>query len=341
MIDNDPGTLYDYVTKMINCGLDFKFFRRNTSEYQKIQSFLNFVVSPYLEGEIDPDSAIQLHKTLNSIYECQIGSSSKISQFDPLLMEIMWELENAWLFYEEKRTPYEVLPFDAKDFIKWMKAFVLKHPSTEHKLFKFLSDVCNLEDMAYFFSQEVTIDPRFSDLISFMQIGINSLSIKLELAENYWDEMGNGNFTDAHTLMFSDLYQELQIFKKDEHFTNVLTQASWQALACGNSLLYSVLHRNNFNFALGSVGTVEIISPVRFSYIVKGFERLKLSEKAKRYHKAHIGIDSRHGNAWLQGAIMPTVQHDPEARHDIFRGAMLRLNTSLDYCNYLSQVLES
>jgi hypothetical protein len=341
MINTTPESLYGYVSKMINYGLDFKFFRQNLSEYHLLRSYLDIVVSPFLAEELDPDSATQLHTSLNAIYQCQIGSSSKISQFDPILMEIMCELENAWLFYEKKRAPDRDLPSDSREFIRWMKTFVLQHPSTEHRLFKFLANVCSFRDMAYFFSQEVTIDPRFSDLISFMQIGLENQSIQLELAENYWDEMGNGDVNDMHVHMFSDLFKELLIFQKDEQFNHLISQASWQSLACGNSLLHSVLHRNKFRLALGSIGTVEIISPVRFSYLIKGFERLKLSEKAKRYHKTHINIDSRHGNAWLHGAILPTVQHDPEARHDIYRGAMLRLNTSLDYCNHLSQVLES
>lgn len=189
--------------------------------------------------------------------------------------------------------------------------------------------------MSYFFSQEVTIDPRFDDLIALMQIGVKDQGIKMELASNFWDEMGNGKPEAIHTAMFSALYEGLDIFKDGETFKDVLQRASWQALAAGNTLLQGVLHRQNFATSLGSLGTVEIISPYRFKHLVNGFKRLGLSDEARQYREVHIKIDAKHGDGWLHNAIMPTIKTDPTMKKEIFMGAAFRLNTSYDYCQHI------
>jgi len=137
------------------------------------------------------------------------------------------------------------------------------------------------------------------------------------------------------------LYDGLTIFKEGETFTDVLERASWQALAAGNTLLYGVLHRQNFSTSLGSLGTVEIISPYRFKHLVNGFKRLGLSYEAREYHEVHIKIDAQHGNGWLRNAITPTIEADPRMKNEIFMGASFRLNTSSDYCQHMASQFEN
>lgn len=59
-------------------------------------------------------------------------------------------------------------------------------------------------------SNWVTLDARFDDLIALAQIGFSD-EPKLELARNYWDEMGNGNLEDMHTRLFDGLLDDLGI----------------------------------------------------------------------------------------------------------------------------------
>lgn len=47
------------------------------------------------------------------------------------------------------------------------------------------------------------VDGKFDDLIALAQLGIQDPKMKLALARNYWDEMGNGNPEDIHTTLFS------------------------------------------------------------------------------------------------------------------------------------------
>jgi hypothetical protein len=313
-----------------------KSLLKNPAELQHLKQLLQ-VVTTHFAGPSNDKIAYELHRTLNTIYDYQINASAQSSQYDPILMEVMLELEEAWISFEKSRAPVEELPLEPKKFVRWLKTYIFEHPSSSHAIFKHLAHDSTIEQMSYFFSQEVTIDPRFDDLIALMQIGIKDPGVKMELASNFWDEMGNGNVDEVHTNLFARLYSELNIFKEGETFLDVLDRASWQALACGNTLLYSVLHRKNFTLGLGALGTVEIISPQRFSLLTKGFQRLGLSETASQYHTIHISIDARHGNGWLANAITPIVAENPEARNEIFFGSVLRMNTSMDYCRYIEQ----
>jgi len=315
-----------------------QFFRENNDKYELLNEFIERVESGYA-GPSNEDAAFDLHKTLNAIYDYQINSNLNAPQYDPILMEVMLRLEKAWITDEEKRIPYQDMPSNSQEFARWLRTYILSHESSEHHIFDYLANRSTQKEMSYFFSQEVTIDPRFDDLIALMQVGISDLSIKLELAENYWDEMGNGSLEDIHSLMFAHLCDELDVFEEGEGFSGVLARASWQALACSNTLLYSVLHRKNFDLALGALGAVELISPLHFTFLTKGFGRLGLSEKAKRYHELHIAIDARHGNGWLHNAIVPRAEKYENARNQIFKGATLRMNTSLDYYNYIATII--
>jgi hypothetical protein len=332
----DCQTLSQAVAQLLQRPFPGKSLRENAAEADHLHQLLN-IVKTHFDGPNNENIAFELHKSLNTIYDYQINSSGAASQYDPLIMEIMLELENTWINFEKSRTPNVDIPQEPKAFARWLKSFVIDHPSSSHAIFKYLANESSFEEMSFFFSQEVTIDPRFDDLIALMQVGIKDPGVKMELASNFWDEMGNGVEEDVHTRLFSHLYKELSIFKAGETFLDVLNRASWQALACGNTLLYSVLHRKNFNTGLGALGTVELISPQRFSLLTKGFKRLGLSDVASQYHVIHISIDARHGNGWLANAITPIVAENAKAAEEIFFGAMLRLNTSMDYCHFMEQ----
>ncbi len=332
----DQDRLSQSVLQALTLENPYRYFRQNPTEKNRLFDQLESVTHAYQQAKTDV-SCYEVHKTLNTLYDYQINAYAAAPQYDPILMEIMLELETAWIDYEKTRVPEVEAPTDAKEFAAWLREYILKHPSSLHPVFEHLSDDCSFEEMSYFFSQEVTIDPRFDDLIALMQVGIKDQSIKMELASNFWDEMGNGKLEDIHTIMFSKLYDGLDIFKEGETFNNVLERASWQSLAAGNTLLYGVLHRQNFSVSLGSLGTVEMISPHRFRHLVKGFKRLGLSEEVSRYHKTHIKIDSVHGNAWLNHAIVPTIEDDPTKRNEVFMGASYRLNTSHDYCDHMAK----
>lgn len=277
-----------------------------------------------------------LHKTLGHIYALHVSSPNQrpvFNQYDPTLIEIQRKLERAWEQFENARIPKMDPPSDAQTFANWYKRLVVhEHPASTHPIFEYLANEATRRELRAFFLNEITVDSRFDDLVALSQIAMEPLP-KMELAENYWDEMGNGKQDAVHTYMFNHLLNELGL--NTENLNSLFDEVHWTSIACGNLLLYSVIHRQNIYKALGAMGAVEMLAPKRFHKLVAGFERLGLSQTAQEYHRLHIAIDARHGLGWLRNAIAPAAENNPTARREIIQGAYYRLNTSLDYCNHL------
>ena len=284
----------------------------------------------FKENEIYRDD---LHRALHLILEMDISSPERISVFnqdDPKILEIRHQLETAWERKEDGRIPTpSSLPEEPREFTTGFKKLVRQHEAADHALFSFLEESATREQMAYFLWEESTVDARFDDLVALTQIGMNG-PMKMELAQNYWDEMGNGHPEQVHTYLFSTLLEELGVASNAS-----VDKVDWQSLACGNLLVYLASRRKHVYKALGALGATEMLSPKRFKRLVHGFKRLGLSEAALVYHTEHIGIDTRHGNGWLRNAIEPAVTANPQVRYQIVQGAFYRLHTSLDYCNRL------
>jgi pyrroloquinoline quinone (PQQ) biosynthesis protein C len=334
VIQSKDTSLYEIVEKVIGFPYINDSLKSNPDLKAELIRRTKITAERFLNG--DKDYRYILNRALGLIYEMHIHTPDKkpvFNQFDPTLIEIQKELENAWERYEESRFPTMDIPSDPKEFERWLRNVVLQHAVADHPLFTYLEKEAVFEEMADFFSQEITVDTRFDDLVALAQVGTDG-GMKMELAENYWDEMGNGEMGNVHTVMFNDLLDELGL-TSEESLSSLFENVTWESLACGNALLYSVLHRKNLYKALGSLGALEMMAPKRFSRLVAGYKRLGLSEKAQKYHSLHIIIDTRHGNGWFKNAILPIVRENPSAMIEIAKGAFYRINTSMDYCNML------
>ncbi len=280
-----------------------------------------------------------MHQTLGRIYDLHVSNGNRVNtaaQFSPAVVYIQRYLENMWESENQKRTECQLQRIDfpsIKNFGRWYKDLLRTHKASRHPLFEYLEKEASLEEMTYFFSQEITVDGRFDDLLAMLQIG-QTAEIKMEIAANYWDEMGNGNPQKVHTELFSVLLEELRL-TEDTDFYTLFEDAAPESLACGNLLIYYAIHRTNVTVGLGAMGAVEMLAPIRFSHFVKGFKRLGLSQQASEYHKLHITVDTQHGNGWINNAIVPLVQQKPELKRDISYGALCRLESSVDYLDMI------
>jgi hypothetical protein len=337
LLASDPNVpFYQLIDELIRTPDLHDTFKANSERRRELFERTEETIAAFNAGE--PGARKVLHKSLGSLYEMHLYGPDKretSNQFDPTLLEIQRELERAWMVQEEARVPNLEIPDDAREYADWLKQMVLAHPATDHPLFSFLENEATFDQMAEFFLNEITVDARFDDLVALAQIGVDNHA-KLELAENYWDELGNGTYDLIHTVMFDNLLGELKV-TAGANVHDLFSKVGWEALACGNLLLWSVLHRRNVYVALGALGALEMIAPLRFSRLVHGFERLGLSEKAKQYHTLHVAIDARHGNGWLRNAITPLSEGRAQARREILKGVYFRLNTSGDHCETLYQ----
>ncbi|TDO12681.1 iron-containing redox enzyme family protein [Halomonas ventosae] len=290
----------------------------------------------------DRKSREKVHKCLAAIYNLDFSTATvdKIdAEVQPILRDIASVLEKAVLDYEISLIPESSLaayPRDGKEYVKWLKKLISSHKSSVHPVYNdYISEHADADDLAFYLIQESSLDPRFDDILALMQIGL-PVDQKLELGQNYWDEMGNGEPEKVHSHLFQSALYSLGISSqriKDEMLPEALVQ--------GNLSACLALSRRHYFKAVGYFGVTEYLAPRRFKHVVKAWRRNELPEVGIEYHDLHIVIDTQHANGWFNNVVAPLVEEDPAIGRDIALGAAIRLSTSSRYLDQLLKHFET
>lgn len=217
----------------------------------------------------------------------------------------------------EKAAPWLAdLPADPDGFIEWFEALKGKGPGENDPLFPWLAKQADLEQMRWFLLQEVAGEAGFEDLVAMAQVKMPDRP-KLELARNYWDEMGRGAAAGMHGPLLAKLAAHL-----DLHPT--IEETVWPSLALGNILVaFSTTRRYAFH-ALGALGAVELTAPWRAAHVAAGLKRLGVGPERK-YYALHATLDVEHSRAWNAEVLRPLAETQPECIHSLAEGAVMRL----------------
>ncbi|MCQ6248637.1 iron-containing redox enzyme family protein [Streptomyces samsunensis] len=286
----------------------------------------------------DAAARAHLHEVLAVVYAHEFSQSAARNpdqDSQPVLCDVTSILENAMLEHEFGQIPEELLsgyPTGGKEYVRWLKALIQDHPASTHPMYaEHLPTVATAEDIRFLLAQETSLDPRFDDILAVMQLGATGAE-KMEIAANYWDEMGNGEFADVHTTLFSQCLTSIGV-DQDYVEQNLLPIAK----ECGNISAGLALSRRHYLRAIGYYGVTEFLAPRRFRQLVTAWDRLGLPPEGKIYHDIHINIDAHHAAGWYKNVIGPVVERDPAAGREVALGTFVRLNTS---AQYLDRVLE-
>jgi pyrroloquinoline quinone (PQQ) biosynthesis protein C len=141
---------------------------------------------------------------------------------------------------------------------------------------------------------------------------------KLELARNYWDEMGRGNAKAMHGPMLDRLVEALGL--EPEIDTTV-----WESLALANAMTAMATTRRYAFHAIGALGAIELTAPGRSAATAAGLRRLGISGKQRHYFDLHAVLDVKHSETWNREAIAPLVIGDPLRATAMAEGALIRL----------------
>ena len=109
----------------------------------------------------------------------------------------------------------KAIPAEVENFIKWFEALQQRGPGQNDPLFRWLAGQASLEQMTWFISQEVAGEAGFEDLLALTQVKM-SIKAKLEMARNFWDEMGRGSRMGMHGPMLGQLSDYLGISPRPE-----------------------------------------------------------------------------------------------------------------------------
>jgi hypothetical protein len=208
------------------------------------------------------------------------------------------------------------LPEDPDGFVAWFEALQGAGPGENDPLFPWLAEEASLEEMRWFLLQEVAGEAGFEDLVAMAQVKMPTRP-KLELARNYWDEMGRGNEGGMHGPMLDRLAHRL-----DLHPT--IDGTVWPSLALGNTLVaFSTTRRYAFH-ALGALGAVELTAPWRAGLVAAGLKRLGIGSERK-YFALHATLDVEHSRTWNEEVLRPLVAERPDCVRSLAEGAVMRL----------------
>ena len=238
-------------------------------------------------------------------------------------------------FVEQERiamlSRLERLPTDADAFMQWFEDLRYNGPGQGDALFPWLEEKAGLEQMRWFLTQEVAGEAGFDDLVALTQVRF-PVQPKLEMANNYWDEMGRGHANGMHGPMLERAVRVLRL-------KPTIDDTVWEALALANLMVALAANRRYAYHSVGALGAIEMTAPGRVSKVNNGLRRLGISAPARSYFQLHAGLDIKHSEAWNREVIRPLVAANPEVARPIAEGALLRLNAGARCFERYRQVL--
>lgn len=232
----------------------------------------------------------------------------------------MRELEGYWI--EAGRAEVAAAAADAPTgvdaFVAWFEALEASGPGQHDPLFDWLAEQASLDEMRWFLEQEVGGEAGFNDLVALTQVKLTPAPAKLELARNYWDEMGRGNLKGMHGPMLGVLVDDLELEPAIE--TTV-----WESLALANTMAAFATTRRYAWHSVGALGVIELTAPGRSAKTAAGLRRLGLSDRQRRYFDLHAVLDVKHSEDWNREVLRPLIAEHPDAARFVAEGALMRL----------------
>lgn len=209
------------------------------------------------------------------------------------------------------------VPSDVEGFMSWFEGLKETGPGQYDPLFAWLETEASLEDLKWFLTQEAAGEAGFDDLVAMTQVKMPARP-KLELARNYWDEMGRGNLGGMHGPMLDRTVQGLEL-------RPTIEGTVWQSLALANVMTAFATTRRYAYQSVGALGVVELTAPTRVACVAAGLKRLGVEPKMRKYFELHAHLDVEHSRAWNAECLRPLVEADPDCARFIAEGALMRL----------------
>jgi hypothetical protein len=234
--------------------------------------------------------------------------------------EVSWRRKEA-AFVADRRAAIAArarrAPRDADGFVRWFEALEQNGPGQHDPLFDWLAERASLAEMTWFLTQEAAGEAGFDDLVAMTQVKL-PVAAKLEMARNYWDEMGRGSQAGMHGPMLDALTRELGI----AHGACEVAES----LSLGNLMTAMAATRSLAFQSVGALGAIELTAPGRARLVNAGLKRLGVGGAARRYFALHATLDVKHSVAWNREVLHSLVRETPATATAIAEGALMRLD---------------
>jgi heme oxygenase-like protein len=184
-------------------------------------------------------------------------------------------------------------------------------------VYEWVAEEADFSSLVEFLALEGGPDGGFDDLVALCQVGLEGPP-KVELATNYWDEMGNGDASRVHTDLHRMLADALPLpaIPRAAQPVEVLARAALGGLLATNRVLQPEM--------VGALGLTELQAGPRCRKVIAGLRRVGAPADALPFYEVHAAVDPKHGRDWVDNAVVPLVEEHPDWAQGIVRGACWR-----------------
>jgi pyrroloquinoline quinone (PQQ) biosynthesis protein C len=286
-------------------------------------------------GDGDPVAELEAQRFLYEVHAHRIlppWSPHWRDYTDPSLVDAHRRVGDAWLARD--REVYGAgleVPTTPDGFGRWATEVCEKHASgVTHPLFDFLAEKATFEQLRDFLGQETPFDIHFGDLVALLLPGIHG-GQKIELAGNFWDEMGNGHLARTHRQLRLDMMARVGIPAQD-YLSNV--DGYWvEELRMANMYFQTSSDRSLAPQSIGMLQATELVVPGRLERQIEGWRRVGLTDGEMIYLLEHVTVDVEHAEGWLNHVIAPLAAERPDMLPEVGIGILRRLDCALAVCD--------
>jgi hypothetical protein len=241
----------------------------------------------------------------------EVGAMARF-QHHPAVAAVKQRLEYDWLRELEALPVPDDLPDDP---VAALRAIAARNRLPE--TYRWLAKSASMDELVAFLSLEGGPDGGFDDLVAACQIGLAGAA-KLELATNYWDEMGDGDGDAVHTVLHQRMAAALGVTAMPIELQPVeaLARTALGGLLATNRWLQPEM--------VGALGLIELQAGPRCRLVLQAFDRLGAPAAAYPFYEVHAEVDPRHGKDWLDNAVAPLAAENPDWAPRMVRGAWWR-----------------
>src|SRR5690606_37395348 len=157
-------------------------------------------------------------------------------------------------------------PTDVEGFVEWFETLKENGPGQGDPLFRWLAEEASRDEVRWLAEQEAAGEAGFDDLVAMTQVKLPTLP-KLELARNYWDEMGRGQEKGMHGPMLASLVETLDL-------QPTIEKTVWESLALANAMTAMASARRYAWHIVGALGAIELTAPARSACTAQALKRI-------------------------------------------------------------------
>lgn len=251
--------------------------------------------------------------------------------------ELEIKLEETKIILEREMLDFWLKPskppqgMNQKEAVVYLRQYIKQNTGINHDFFNFIEHSMTKEQFYEFLYFETIRNEVVDDEVALIIIGMQG-EMKRAIAENLWDECGNGKIEGFHTYWLRRLLKETDIidsfeeYRKNVPWFTKITSNSFNMLGTRSSYKYR---------AYGHFLITESWVHSHFDSIIKGLDRVGLKdEDIQVYFTKHHTLDPFHTEDMLKALENQVPKLTNKEVYEVLEGAHAAVQAGTKLYNY-------